>query len=217
MQRFVIMRQKSGKTQTNEEEKKNTPERNDSEWEKSRHNGKYFYINEIISRVGLFRCVCVCESERVCVCIRRWAACFSQASLWFYEYIAIVAYSVFFHFFSLIRSLALLCVNQAESTTVTIQFVLNLLYRIVVRGCKNIFLVVLFAAVALLCCTFVLTLDSSPLTLLTVLFSPVHWHAFNSATARRFRIFFGDLMQKIFTEKLFVRFLALRIVFLSFA
>lgn len=118
-----------------------------------------FTLMKLYLESGFFG-VCVCESERVCVCIRRWAACFSQASLWFYEYIAIVAYSVFFHFFSLIRSLALLCVNQAESTTVTIQFVLNLLYRIVVRGCKNIFLVVLFAAVALLCCTFILTLDS---------------------------------------------------------
>lgn len=175
-----------------------------------------FTLMKLYLESGFFG-VCVWKWESMCVHSPLGRLFFPSFSmiLWIYRDRCIFCF--FFHFFSLIRSLALLCVNQAESTTVTIQFVLNLLYRIVVRGCKNIFLVVLFAAVALLCCTFVLTLDSSPVTLLTVLFSPVHWHAFNSATARRFRIFFGDLMQKIFTEIFFVRFLALRIVFLSFA
>lgn len=45
-------------------------------------------------------------------------------------------------------------VNEAENTTVTIQFVLNLLYRIVVRGCKNIFRALFTAATLLHCSLF---------------------------------------------------------------
>lgn len=69
-----------------------------------RQNGKYFYINEIISLVCFiflvrFISVCVYVSERVsewaCICVGL-SVCLQQTSRFFYEYIATITFTLVF-------------------------------------------------------------------------------------------------------------------------
>lgn len=85
----------------------------------SRHNGKYFYINEIIFLSCIF-----------------FFAIGGSFFLWIY-----CSFGFFFFYFQC----ALLCEWSGKYNSHTIQLVLNLLYRIVVRRVVRIFSCVLFA------------------------------------------------------------------------